>query len=215
MKKTLGKGLYAITDCENLAFDSLFDKTRQILNVGIVALQYRDKSTGSQLRRERARTLQAICKRHRIPFLINDDIQLALDIQADGVHIGKNDAGLQETRQLLGQDFIIGVSCYNNIKQAETAQAMGADYIAFGAFYPTTTKQHTVSVMPTLLSQGKDVLNIPIVAIGGITPENGGALVEAGADMLAVISSIYSPAEPAQVILQFNKLFQVSSQVHQ
>lgn len=215
MKQTLGKGLYAITDCENLTFDSLLDKTRQILEGGIGALQYRDKSAGSQLRKERAMALQAICKQHRVPFLINDDIQLALDIEADGVHIGKYDAGLQEARQLVGQDFIIGVSCYNDIKQAETAQAMGADYIAFGAFYPTTTKQQTVPAKPALLSQGKDVLHIPLVAIGGITPDNGGTLVEAGADMLAVISSIYSSAEPTQTILQFNKLFQVSSQVHQ
>jgi len=207
LNKALEKGLYAITDCANHDTETLLGKSEIILKAGAVILQYRDKSVDQSIRHDRACALQAMCSRHGVVFLINDDIRLASEIAADGVHIGKDDAEVETARNLLGPETVIGVSCYNNLDIALDAQARGANYVAFGAFYPTQTKEKTVKVSAQLLTQAKKKLSIPIVAIGGINPENGQSLVSAGADMLAVVNSIYSVEDPQQITKQFNQLF--------
>lgn len=208
MKAELNRGLYAITDCENLYIDELLLKTERILDTGTSLLQYRDKSNDISKRYQRATLLQALCKRYNTTFIINDDIELALAISADGVHIGKDDFDFVETRKLLGDESIIGVSCYDDFDCALTAQDMGADYIAFGAFFHTDTKDHTTSADMELLIRAKVEIRIPVVAIGGITHENGGALVEAGADMLAVVSHLYHGDDQNHVTTKLNQLFQ-------
>jgi len=202
------QGLYVITDCVKLDPRTLIDKTGQILAAGVSILQYRDKSEQQTRRYHTALKLRELCNRTGTIFLINDDVQLAINSGADGVHLGRDDSPYKEARSVLGTDAIIGISCYNEIQAARTAQEQGADYIAFGAFYSTGTKTGTVQASPALLAMAKSELYIPVVAIGGITPDNGRTLIDAGADMLAVISSIYDDDDPGKVVLKFNALFQ-------
>ena len=201
-------GLYVITDSERLDFPKLCQKTEAILEAGVPILQYRDKAADPATHRKRALTLQKLCAEHWTKFLVNDDVQLARDIGADGVHLGQDDAPYLTARRLLGDQAIIGTSCNNNLELALKVQVLGADYIAFGAFFSTRTKKRTVPAGLELLRRAKTELTIPVVAIGGITPDNGGDLLQAGANLLAVASSIYSSSEPAQVVLKFKQLFQ-------
>lgn len=202
------KGLYVITDCETPDDRTLLQRTEQILAAGVPLLQYRDKSADPARRYARARALKELCRRTDTIFLVNDDIRLAADTGADGVHIGRDDPPIAAARQLLGTDAIIGVSCYNEYQRAREAQAAGADYVAFGAFYPTRTKGGTVKADPDLLHRARPELSVPIAAIGGITPANGGHLIAAGADLLAVVNSVYGADDPGQAVLKFNRLFQ-------
>lgn len=206
-KPDLHRGLYVITDCVNFDTSDMLNKTELILEAGISVLQYRDKTHNPTLRQERALALQRLCKRYNTLFLINDDAVLAGRINADGVHIGREDAGYGECRELLGQHAVIGVSCYNQLQLALHAENDGADYIAFGSFYLTKTKTTEFKADTELLRQARSRLAVPVVAIGGITPENGAALVAAGADMLAVVSSVYSSPDPQRVVAEFNSLF--------
>ena len=202
------KGLYVITDCDRLDSNTMFARTEKILEAGISILQYRDKTDDQSRRLQTARTLREMCNNTETIFLVNDDVRLAIDAGADGVHLGKDDSPYTEARSLLGKNAMIGISCYNEIRIARQAQALGADYVAFGAFYQTITKTGTVTARPALLTAAKEELAVPIVAIGGITPENGRDLIHAGADMLAVISSVYYADDPVQVVLTYNALFQ-------
>ena len=209
MKPSLRRGLYVITDCINLDSGALLERTRHILDAGVSVLQYRDKTTDSSLRLQRATALRRLCSGYDTVFLVNDDVELAVDVDADGVHVGREDAGYPQCRARLGSGAIIGVSCYNQIELALQAQAQGADYVAFGAFYPTSTKHTQFRADAQLLMQGRRRLSIPQVAIGGITPDNGTELVHAGADLLAVVSSVYSSDDPRQVVREFNRMFNV------
>ena len=207
MRQRLQRGLYAITDGDIAERERLLQSTEAILAAGVAALQYRDKHTAQQERLLRAEGLQALCRRYNVPFIINDDIRLAHELAADGVHIGADDPDYLSARRLLGDDAIIGVSCYNRLERALGAQQQGVDYIAFGAFFDTSSKQGTVHASPELLREARRHLKIPIVAIGGITPDNGGSLIAAGADLLAVISGIYHAATPGRAVAQYNQLF--------
>jgi thiamine-phosphate pyrophosphorylase len=135
-----------------------------------------------------------LCDQHRALLIINDDVALAKQVSADGVHLGIDDIDISEARTLLGADAIIGVSCYNHFELAEQAAAQNADYLAFGAFYSSPTKPAAVRAEVELLQRAQ-TLNLPICAIGGITPENATALIEAGADMLAVISGVFAATD--------------------
>lgn len=207
MKPTLRRGLYAITDCVNLDTSEMLSKSELILQAGISVLQYRDKTTYTSRRIERAVGLQTLCKKYNTIFIINDDIRLARQINADGVHIGEDDADYHESRKLLGPDAIVGVSCYDKMELALLAERRGADYVAFGSFYSTSTKETIYNAGLELLTEAGYQLVIPVVAIGGITPENGLVLLKAGADMLAVVSSLYSSNDPKRVVSKFNALF--------
>jgi len=200
-------GLYIITDSDRLDFSTLCQRTESILEAGVPVLQYRDKAADQATRRERALAIQDLCSQQDTLFLVNDDVQLARDIGADGVHIGQGDLPYLEARQLLGEQAIIGVSCYNRLDLALDAQSQGADYIAFGAFFSTRTKSQTTPAQPELLRRAKLELVIPIIAIGGITPHNAALLIETGADAVAVINGLFGQADPADAAHQYARLF--------
>ena len=142
-----------------------------------------------------------------MPFLINDDIHLAATIEAAGVHLGRDDADTVTARAALGPHAIIGVSCYNELARAQAAQDAGADYVAFGRFFPSRTKPQALEAAPELLRAARGALKIPVVAIGGITPENGGVLIEAGADALAVIEGVFGLADVRAAAARYAALF--------
>ena len=140
-------------------------------------------------------------------FLVNDDVELAKQTQADGVHLGREDVSLVQARTQLGPQAIIGVSCYNELARAVQAQNEGADYVAFGRFFPSRTKPQAVQADLELLREAKTKLHIPIVAIGGITPENGASLIAAGADALAVIEGVFGQADVRAAAARYARLF--------
>lgn len=200
------QGLYAITDRTLLADEQLLPAVTQAILGGARIIQYRDKS-GDQPRRQReAEALLGLCRQHRVTFIINDDVALAATIGADGVHLGREDGDIAQARQQLG-DGIIGVSCYNQWPLAEAAAAAGADYIAFGAFFPSATKPDAVRATPELLQRSRSELTLPVVAIGGVTPENGRGLIDAGADMLAVVRGVFAQADIQAAARRYAALF--------
>lgn len=184
------KGLYLVTpDCDDTAL--LCEQVAQALQGGVAMLQYRHKTATDTLRLEQAHALQALCRAANIPFLINDHVALAVELDADGVHVGQHDSAISEARRLLGKQKIIGASCYNQFAFAAQAQAAGASYVAFGACYPSSTKPLAPRAEAALFAQAKQQLSVPVVGIGGITLQNAGPLIAAGADALAVISDIF------------------------
>jgi thiamine-phosphate pyrophosphorylase len=203
--RQLHRGIYLITEHERLAFADVFAITRSVIG-SISALQYRNKSTDDKQKRAQASELQKLCKDHQVPFIINDNIDLAIELDTDGVHLGREDTGCREARHRLGQNKLIGVSCYNEILRADQAVADGASYIAFGAMFPTRTKTNTVPANTGLIQQAKQRYTVPVVAIGGITTANCGAVINAGTDLLAVVSSVYLAQNPVAVIHTFNQL---------
>jgi len=203
-------GLYAITNHHDLGVQQLVEDVESALIGGARIIQYRDKSGKSEQRHSEAKALAKLCTRYSIPLIINDDITLAHEIGAQGVHLGKDDNALCEARELLGANAIIGISCYNDLNQAITAEQNGANYVAFGRFFPSANKPNAVQAYPELLEEAKQRLRIPIVAIGGITPENGPPLINAGADMLAVIEGVFSQPNIKDASKRFLPLFNFS-----
>lgn len=185
------RGLYAITDGPRA---DLLDAVAQALAGGMRMLQYRDKTPDAARRHAEAVALKQLCDTHAVPLIINDDVALAAATGAAGVHLGRDDGDITAARAKLGNDSIIGVSCYDSLELARTAAAAGADYVAFGAFFPSPTKPQAVRAPLDLLRQSA-TLGVPRVAIGGITPDNAPSLVEAGADFLAVISAVFAAAD--------------------
>ena len=199
-------GIYLISDSKNLAIDDLLDKTEKILDVGISLFQFRDKNSKYEIKKSTALKLQTLCKKYNTLFIINDDVVLAKEISADGVHLGRDDMDIDMARKILG-DKIIGFSCYNNLEDAITAEIMGADYIALGSFFNSPTKPETRKIAIDLLPITKSKLNIPVVAIGGITPENGKQLVDNKVDFLAIISGIYASTDIINSVKAYKNLF--------
>ena len=188
------QGLYAVTDTA-LCGERLIASVTAALAGGVNLLQYRDKSGERDRQREEALALKQLCAEHDCLFLINDDISLAREVGADGVHLGQSDTDLASARRQLGPDRIIGISCNNRLEWALHAQQQGADYVAFGRFFPSHTKPDAPRADLPLLETAREQLQIPIVAIGGITPDNAGPLIRAGADMLAVIHGLFGQTE--------------------
>jgi thiamine-phosphate pyrophosphorylase len=199
-------GVYAITDCANLTSEELISKSEEILKVGISLFQYRNKESNQQKKKELAIKLQLLCHKYTTPFIVNDDVMLAKEISADGVHLGQNDESIIKAREILGSK-IIGISCYNELNRATEAEENGADYIAFGSFFPSFTKPDAKKASIELLNEAKSILTIPIVAIGGITPENGKQLIDAKVDFLAIISGLYSAPDTISATKSYNNLF--------
>ena len=154
--------------------------------------------------------LRILCRTHSIPLIINDDVELALTVGADGVHLGKNDLALEAARAALGEEKILGASCYDSLSRAQAAQQAGASYVAFGSFFASAVKPDAVRAPVDILRAAKVKLSIPVVAIGGITLENAGALIEAGAHSLAVISALFDAADIRSSAERFAGLFEVS-----
>ncbi|MDP3878655.1 MAG: thiamine phosphate synthase [Methylobacter sp.] len=198
------RGLYAITQTEDKSADAVINEVAAALRGGAVVVQYRDKNPLDAP--FLARELVKICHQHQVPLLINDDIELAGLVGADGVHLGREDGAIAQARQRLGSAAIIGVSCYNAVEHAMAAEAEGATYVAFGRFFPSSSKPLAAPAEIETLRQAKRVLTIPIVAIGGILPENGAPLVAAGADLLAVIGGLFDH-QPEQAARAYQALF--------
>ena len=197
-------GLYAITQTHNKSGDTIINEVEAAIRGGAVIVQYRDKNPTDAL--FLAIELVKICHKHKVPLIINDDVELAASAGADGVHIGKEDGAIAHARKSLGSDAIIGVSCYNFVEQALDAQGQGATYVAFGRFFPSFSKPLAAPAQMETLQQAKLALKIPIVAIGGILPENGAELLAAGADLLAVIGGLFE-SQPERSARAYQALF--------
>lgn len=198
------RGLYAITDGPRA---DLVDACAAAIEGGAAVLQYRDKTSDHSRRHDEASALAALCARHRVPLIVNDDVELAAGIGAAGVHLGEDDADIAAARFLLGSSAIIGVSCYDSLERARKLAAAGADYLAFGAFYPSATKPHNRRAQANLLRDAK-ALGKPLVAIGGITPDNAAPLIAAGADFVAAISGVFGPSDVADAARRYASQFQ-------
>jgi len=200
------KGLYAITpDCADTA--DLLCRARLVLAGGARALQYRNKSATAALRLAQASALRELTREFVVPFIVNDDVHLAVQVDADGVHLGATDNGLIAARAALGKRKIIGISCYNRLSLARDAVGAGADYVAFGAFFSSSVKPDAAVADVELLRQARAEFAVPLVAIGGITVQNGASLVDAGADALAVISALFDAADIQAAAQDFSKFF--------
>jgi len=207
MKDARLHGVYAITD-PVLCGEYLIDNVLAAIQGGIRILQYRNKQASRTTQVEEAKNLLSLCQQHGVLFIINDDLDLASEVSADGIHLGQQDRTLLEARQQLGNEKIIGISCNNRFDYALAAQQKGADYIAFGRFFSSITKPQAPQADFDLLQRAEHELQVPVVAIGGVTPDNGRSLIEAGADMLAVIHGIFGQADVRLEAQRYVELFQ-------
>lgn len=204
--KSSVSGLYAITpDLADTA--SLLGMVEAALAGGARMLQYRNKSLEAAQQLIQARALLTLCRGYRVPLIINDHLELALAVDADGLHMGSNDGSLAEARARLGRGKILGASCYDRLPSAAKAGSLGADYVAFGAFFPSSVKPGAVRARLTLLRDAKQQLSLPVVAIGGITLDNAPQLIDAGADGVAVISALFGAPDIGAAARRFSELF--------
>ena len=200
------KGLYALTP-DGADTADLLRRVRLALSGGVQVLQYRNKVVDTSLRLAQAQALRGLTREFGATFIVNDDARLAAVVDADGVHLGAADGEIEAARVLLGHNKLIGVSCYNRLPLAHSAVKAGADYVAFGAFHPSTVKPEAAVATLDLLRDARAELSVPIVAIGGISAENGVLLVQAGADALAVISAVFDAADIQLAAQNLAKLF--------
>lgn len=199
------RGLYLITPDEADTV-RLLARVAPLLGAGIALLQYRNKAANAVLKLEQASALQALCAQASVPLVVNDDIVLARHAGSAGVHLGEDDGDIAAARDAMGPGAIVGASCYDEIERAGRAAAAGASYVAFGAFFPTTTKVTTRRATLQLLRDAKP-LGVPLVAIGGIVPANARPLIEAGADLIAAVGGVFDAADPLAAISAYNACF--------
>jgi thiamine-phosphate pyrophosphorylase len=201
------RGLYAITDSALHTGEALEHAVLDAITGGARVIQYRDKSEDGDRRRAEAAMLVRACRSHGVPLIVNDDIELALSAGADGVHLGRDDASTTAARARLGAHRIIGVSCYNLVERAEAAQRDGADYVAFGSMFSSNTKPAAERAELATVMSARARIHLPIVAIGGITPQNGASLLDAGVDLLAVVRGVFGHGDPAAAARRYAQLF--------
>jgi thiamine-phosphate pyrophosphorylase len=196
------RGLYLVTpNWDDTA--RLLAVTEAGLRGGAVLVQYRHKDATASVRLEQGAALLALCRKYRTPLVINDHLDLCLTLGADGVHLGGADGDLAHARRLLGPGKIVGASCYGTLALAVAAEQAGASYVAFGGFYPSPVKKYDFVTAPDLLIAARAALSVPLVVIGGMTPENAAPLVARGADMVAAITSVYGAAYPERAARAF------------
>ena len=201
------KGLYAITDQQLITEEDFSESVEAALQGGAKIIQYRDKSNNLGKRLQQANLLRALCHQYHATCIINDDIELAKAVNAHGVHLGKDDFSLRHARQVLGENAIIGVSCYNNLNRAIEAEKYNADYVAFGAIFSSTTKPDARIAGLDIITKAKQQLSIPVCTIGGITQNNIQQVIAQGADMAAVISGIFSADDIKQSATTLSQFF--------
>lgn len=204
-------GIYAITS-ETADTERLLAQVEAALVGGVAAVQYRDKSADIARRHEQASELVALCHQFGVPLIINDDLRLADLCDADGVHLGRDDGSLREAHIILGKGKLIGASCYQSLELALAAQNAGADYVAFGSFFPSPTKPAAGRADVALLHAATAAIHLPIVAIGGITLANAPPLLDAGADSLAILSALFEAADIRAAAHDLNQLFEAESE---
>lgn len=202
---TIARGLYLLTPGDSDTA-RLLDRVSAVLR-HVSLLQYRNKLAGPALAREQVAALLPLCRGHGVPLLVNDDWRLALACGADGAHLGEDDGDLRAARSALGGRAILGASCYDSLALAEAAAAAGASYVAFGACFPSPTKPGARRAHPGLLREARK-FGLPVVAIGGITPDNARVVVDAGADLVAVISGVFEASDPAAAACAYLRAFQ-------
>jgi thiamine-phosphate pyrophosphorylase len=205
------QGLYLVTPNWDDT-DKLLEYTAAALHAGVALVQYRHKDADAALRREQGAALLALCRRYSRPLVINDHVALCLTLGADGVHVGGTDVSVREARAALGPDKIVGASCYGDLELARGAARDGATYAAFGGFYPSTVKRYTFVTDPEILVEARRVLTLPLVVIGGMTPDNARPLVARGADMVAAITSVYQAEDPGAAVRAFDALFAANAE---
>ena len=200
-------GLYAITPDEPRT-EILLRKVGQALAGGAAALQYRDKTATVELKLEQGRALAALCRAADATFIVNDDVALALALDADGVHLGADDGDLAEARRRLGPGKLLGASCYDRIELAAAAVQAGVDYLAFGSVFSSVTKPAAVRAPLALFAQAKRRFQLPLVAIGGINLQNAAQVFAAGADAVAVISAVFDAGDITECAAAFTRVYQ-------
>jgi thiamine-phosphate pyrophosphorylase len=196
------RGLYAITP-GGVDSGQLIGKVRLALEGGIALLQYRNKMVPKETRHKEASELAQLARAHGVPFIVNDDVELALALEADGVHVGRDDPAVVVARRKL-PGKIVGASAYDDIDLARRAVRAGADYVAFGSVFASPTKPEAVRAP---LSLFKNDFGVPLCAIGGITLDNARQVIEAGADLLAVISDLFDAPDVGARAREYGKLF--------
>lgn len=206
-------GLYVIADTGAASGPDLTRRAGLALAGGASLLQYRDKTSATSRRRRDCETLLGLCREHDALFIVNDDVELALAVRADGVHLGRDDGTVEETRRRAGNRLLIGASCYDDLDRAARARNDGADYLAFGSFYPSAIKPDAPRPSPGILTEAKK-LSCPLVAIGGITADNAAPLIDAGADMIAVISAVWAAPDTSSACQQLAGLFARRPNLH-
>ncbi|MYB89691.1 MAG: thiamine phosphate synthase [Proteobacteria bacterium] len=202
------QGLYAIADVQHIRAHDFFDRVQTVLLEGVPLIQYRDKVNDHDVRTRIAQRLRQLTRKHQSLLIINDDVELARAVDADGVHLGKEDCGIDEARARLGADRIVGASCYDDYGNAAEAVENGASYIAFGSFFASPTKPSAPRADLDLIIRAKQEMDVPVCAIGGITQANVLPLLDAGADMIAVISSLFAAPSPARSVQEYQALLQ-------
>lgn len=200
------RGLYAITPDER-STEELTRKVRLALAGGASMVQYRSKSADPVLRREQGAALLALCRARRVPLIVNDDLDLAESIAADGLHLGREDPPIAAARKCLGNGKVLGASCYDKLALALAAREAGADYVAFGSAFASKTKPGALRAPLALYREAKARLGCPVVAIGGITSRNAQALIDAGVDSVAVISDLFDAEDIERRASEFEAMF--------
>lgn len=190
------RGLYLVTPDERDTA-RLLQQLAGVLPARPALLQYRNKLADSALRRLQVQALLDLCRPAGVPLVVNDDLALALELGADGAHLGRDDGDPLAARQALGPARILGVSCYGEWARAEAGARAGVDYLAFGAMFSSSTKPGALPCPLDMLTRARAAFGLPVAAIGGITLENAPLLIEAGADLLAVITDVFSAPDPA------------------
>lgn len=201
------RGLYAVTP-ERANGGALLADVEAALAGGCRVVQLRDKLSPMAERLARARALRAATLRHGALLLINDDLALCRLVDADGVHLGRDDGDLAQARRLLGPEKILGASCYADLARAQAAEQAGADYVAFGAAFPSPTKPEAANATVDLFFRAKTALTVKVCAIGGITAANAPTLLAAGVDLLAVITDLFSAPDIAARAAAYQRLFE-------
>ena len=201
------RGLYGITDPLLTPGDALLDACSVALSAGLRLLQYRNKTSDARTRLHQAQALQRLCAQHGATLLINDDAALAAECGAAGVHLGQQDGAVAAARAQLGPQALIGVTCHGDLALAQKAVAEGADYVAFGRFFASRTKPDARSADVQVLNQARQSLPVPVVAIGGVNPDNATLLIDAGADAVAAIHALFGAPDITATVQQFNRLF--------
>lgn len=204
--RALLKGLYAVTPDDRL-LPRLSALVQAALDGGTHLVQYRNKQAPAPLRRAQAAELLRICHAYGAKLIVNDDVWMAIEIGADGAHVGRGDVDLRTAREALGPKRILGVSCYNELSRVEAAVDAGADYVGIGSMFPSTTKPGAVAATPELLAEARRRFDLPLAAIGGITLKNASQVIAAGADMVAVVSDLFDAMDIKARAAAFQKLF--------
>lgn len=201
------RGLYAVTpeEPDSVRLEAMVEAA---LEGGARLVQYRNKQASRELRRSQAHALAALCRRHAVPLIVNDSLELALEVGADGLHLGRDDGDVSAARARLPH-ALLGVSCYNEIERALAAARQGADYVAFGRFFASSTKPGDIRASTDLVRAAKRMIALPVVAIGGITVHNAPPLVEAGVDALAVVAGVFEAGDIRQAARALADLYAI------